>query len=112
MFLIVCEMIVDGKFLTLADRSFAEVQYVAADNASLAIRFATVIDKFGAAATRGAINRPVAVEREDVVQRPRGTDFGFAAADAFTRVFDHLPVRRYVLARVNAPAVNLRLTQP
>ena len=81
-------------------------------DASHQIWLAAMIYVLGAATSRRSVNRPVLVQREDIIERPRGADLGFLAADPLSRVFDYLAPRGNGFGRIDPPAMNLRLVDP
>ena len=56
------------------------------------IRFTAVIDEFRAAAADRAVERPILIQGENVIQRALRPDLGLLAADPLSGILDDLAV--------------------
>src|SRR5581483_2896581 len=91
-----------------ADRPPAVVQDVTFLDARGDVGIAAVIDELRAASVHRTVERPVFVQRENVIQTARRPLSRLAAADALAGVLDHLAVGGNILIGVNAPAMDFR----
>lgn len=66
-----------------------------------------MVDEFGPAAADGAVDGPVLVQREQVVELGLGAALRFPPVDSLAGVLDYFVARRDARGGINPPAVNL-----
>ena len=87
------EVVIHRKLLALFDVAKAEIDDVAFDDPGLTVGLAAVIDVFSAAPADSAIEGPVSVQREEVVELALfAPPLGLLAADTLADVFDDLAI--------------------
>jgi hypothetical protein len=102
------KLVVERQFFSTPDRLTAQIKNMAPADHGVDIGVAAMVKVLGSAATDRAIERPVAIEREQVdhaillVTAP----LGLFAVDALAGILHHLTASRYVFRRVYTPAVD------
>src|SRR3954453_22344011 len=106
---LVREAIVDGQFLAFADAALAHVEDVTLEDYGAETGVAAVVDDLSPGAADSAVERPIAVEGEQVGEGTVAAAAGLAAGDLLAGVLDHLAARGDVLQCIDAEPMDLRL---
>ena len=103
---ILIEMVIDRQLLARENDTHTHVEDMFLIHPGADVRFAAVINKLRAAAAGRSVQRPIFIERENIVQRTLRPNLGFLAADPFARILNHLAIGGDALTCEHTPPVN------
>src|SRR5215469_15142649 len=109
-FQLIGKPVIHRKLFTGMDDALAHIQDVAAHDLRVQVGIATVINDFRPTPADCSIDRPITVQCEQVRNGTQATPLGFAAADLFAGIFDHLAPLRDALQRKNPAPVDTRFS--
>src|SRR5258708_38382168 len=77
------KVIIHGQLLAFVDLAVAVIQDVPLQDVRGEIGIATMVNELGAASAHAAVDAPIVIQRENVIEPPPRAPLRFAAADLF-----------------------------